>query len=268
LRQDLDLPLTAHYPKSGYFVARDGWSRRSSAMALSVPGPGLPNHAHDDALSLQLIVRGEPLLGTPLSELKSYLNRNRRAKRQRIRRHFYAMTSHNVVLVGGEPARYVDSLGSKNGPEPTPVKTEWEARGRGVRVKSAHRGYPGTRLSREIDFLHRKGWTVRDEVRGAPGKPHIARWHFEYGVEVTVEEGRFVAARGCARVEIRVGAQGRHRARLYRDTRWLGNNPLRPDEPAPWVLDVRFGGTGRDRLETEFRITRPQRRNDERRGKG
>ncbi|MCP5119626.1 MAG: hypothetical protein GY953_53180, partial [bacterium] len=56
-----DLPLTVHYPASGYFVARNGWTPRSSAMALSVPGPGLPNHAHDDGLSLQLVVRGEPV---------------------------------------------------------------------------------------------------------------------------------------------------------------------------------------------------------------
>ena len=254
VRSDRELPLAVHYPRSGYFVARDGWTRRSSAMALSVPGRGIPNHAHDDALSLQLVVRGEPVVGTPLSELYSYVNRDQRAKRQLIRGHLYAMTSHNVVLVGGEPARTVASLVPSWGPEPTPVKTEWEAHDHGVRVKGLHRGYPEFRLSREIDFCHRKGWTVRDEVRGREGRPHIARWHFEYGVEVTEEGGRFVAVKGRARVGIRVAADGKHRARLYRDTRWLGKNPMRPDEPAPWVLDVEFGGTGKDWLETEFRI--------------
>ncbi|MDP6779764.1 MAG: heparinase II/III family protein [Candidatus Latescibacteria bacterium] len=254
VRSDRRLPLAVHYPRSGYFAARDGWSKRSSAMALSVPGRGIPNHAHDDALSLQLVVRGEPMIGTPLSELYSYLNRDQRAKRQLVRGHFYAMTSHNVVLVNGEPARSVRSLVSSWGPKPTPVRTEWEAHDRGVRVRCAHRGYPDTRLSREIDFEHKKGWTVRDEVRGAEGKPHIARWHFEYGVEISEEDGCFVAERGRARLEIRFAAEGRCRARLYRDTRWLGKNPMRPGEPAPWVLDVRFGGTGRDWLETEFRI--------------
>jgi hypothetical protein len=54
--------------------------------------------------------------------------------------------------------------------------------------------------------------------------------------------------------------------RLYRDTRWLGESPVRPGEPAPWVLDVEFGGEshGRDEsspnttagveLETRFEI--------------
>ena len=254
VRWDRELPLAVHYPVSGYFVARDGWTKRSSAMALSVPDRGIPNHAHDDALSLQLVVRGEPVVGTPLSELYSYLNRDQRAKRQLIRGHFYAMASHNVVLAHGESARSARSLIASWGPEPTPVKAAWETEDRGAWVRGAHRGYPDTTLTREINFVHKKGWTVRDEVRGAEGKPHVARWHFEYGVEVREEEGRYVAERGRARVEVRLVADGKCRPRLYRDTRWLGRNPMRPDEPAPWVLDVRFGGTGRDWLETEFTL--------------
>ena len=50
--------------------------------------------------------------------------------------------------------------------------------------------------------------------------------------------------------------EGRARTRLYRDSRWLKKNPQRPGEPAPWVLDVTFGGAGDDALETEFAIER------------
>lgn len=248
------LPLTASYPSAGFFVSRDGWTPRASAMALSVPGTGLPNHAHDDALSLQLIVRGEPMIGTPISELYSYLNRNRQAQKRLIRGHFYAMTSHNVVLVGGEPLRSPASLASSWGPAPTPVQTEWEEGDDGVRVASSHEGYPGVRLSREVVFRHGKGWVVRDRVEGSARKPHVARWHFEYGVEVVEQEGLLVATRGQARLRIGLSSQGKVRARLYRDRKWLGKNPLRPEEAAPWVLDVRFGGSGDDLLETRFDI--------------
>ena len=48
-------------------------------------------------------------------------------------------------------------------------------------------------------------------------------------------------------------------ARRYRDNRWLKRNPVRPGEPAPWVLDVTFGGSGEDLLETRFDII-PKRR--------
>ncbi len=249
-----DLPLTVHYPASGYFVARDAWTPRASALALSVPGPGIPNHAHDDALTLQLIVRGEPVVGTPISELYSYFNRNRQAKKRAGRGHLYAMTSHNVVLVGGQPARSIKSLISSWGPEPTPVETSWKKIKGGIHVVSAHQGYPGVTLSREITFRHRRGWTVRDRVKGSAGKPHVARWHFEYGVEVIEEEERFVAVRGKARLGIHVASEGNFRTRLYRDRKWLGSNPLHPDHPAPWVIDVRFGGTGDDAFETRFEI--------------
>ena len=247
------LPLTVHQPASGYFVARDGWTAKSSGMALSVPGPGLPNHAHDDALSLQLVVKGESLVGTPLTELYSYLNQAR-TRVLPIRGHFYAMTSHNVVLVGGEPARSIQSLIRRWGPEPTPVRTRYTEDGDGMRVRSSHKAYPGVTLTREVAFRHKKGWAVRDRVQGKTTKPHIARWHFEYGVEVEKTSNGFKAKGDQVALRIEVSAEGKVRTRLYRDNRWLRKNPQRPGEPAPWVLDVTFGGAGDDVLETEFAI--------------
>ena len=250
----VDLPLTVHYPSSGFFVARDGWSTQASAMALSVPGPGLPNHAHDDALSLQLVVRGVPMVGTPMSALYSYLQQDRyRNRKSLIRGHYHAMTSHNVVLAGGEPIRSVSQLGENWKVEPTPVDTEWCEDDGGVRVASSHRGYPRLKVTREVRFRYRKGWTVRDRVTGKTTQAHVTRWHFEYGVEVTQTDGGFEACADGVRLGIRLEGE-RMRARLYRDNRWLEKNPLRPGESAPWVLDLRFGGTGDDAVETEFTI--------------
>ena len=247
-----DLPLTVHYPASGYFVARNGWAPRSSAMFLSVPGPGLKNHSHDDALSLQLVVRGEQVVGTPMTETYQLPYQEKHPTRG----HFYAMTSHNVVLVNGEPARSIEELSPKWGPEPTPVKTVWKEVGGGIHVLGSHKGYLGVKLSREVEFRYRKGWTVQDRVQGGEGKPHVARWHFEYGVEVVEAGDGFVAKAGDVRLGICITGEGKVQTRLYRDTRWLGKNPTRAGQPVPWVLDATFGGSGDDGLETRFEILR------------
>ena len=264
-----NLPLTVHQPASGYLVARSGWTPRSSAMFLSVPGRGLTNHAHDDALSLHLVAWGEQMVGTPMSETYQLPYQEKHPTRG----HFYAMTSHNVVLVNGQPARSIEELSPRWGPEPIPVRRSWrEIRG-GIHVSGSHRGYPGVRVSREVEFRYRKGWKVQDRVKGGEGRPHVARWHFEYGVDVVQENAGFVAEKGGVRLGIRVSGAGKMRTRLYRDARWLEQNPLRKGsrvpwvldvalnttvddvfegQPVPWVLDASFGGTGDDALETVF----------------
>ena len=254
--KSVDLPMTVYHPSAGYFVAREKWTPSASGMSFSTPGPGLMyNHAHDDALHLQLVVRGVPILGTPMTELYSYLNQDRYFGTKR-RGQFFAMTSHNLVPVEGEPVRSIESLAPRGkwGAEPIPVKVKWEEIDGGMQVLGTHRGYPGVRLSRDIVYRYGKRWTVCDRVTGKVEKPHIARWCFEYDVDVEETEDGFVAEREGVRPGIRFSSQGRARARLRRDTRWLGNNPQRMGVPAPWIIDVRFGGTGRDELVTEFEI--------------
>ncbi len=248
------LPLHVHYPNSGFFVSRTSWTRRASAMAFSLPGPGIPNHAHDDPLHLQLIVMGVPIIGSPISELYSYVNRSPQAQAQLIRGHFYAMTSHNLDLVGGEPLHTIRSLIPSWGPEPTPVDAEWESLNSGVHISGRHSGYEGVELSREVTFRHTTGWEVRDRVFGQVSKPHIIRWHFEYGVEVEENEDHLIARSDHAALRILYESNSKTKSRLYPDKKWLGRNPLRPGALAPWVLDVRFGGSGDDSVITRFGI--------------
>lgn len=244
------LQLLAFLPQSGYLVARDGWTPDSSAMAMSVPGPGLPNHGHDDALSLQLIARGEAIVGTPYSELKAIVHQDRYIHGQACGQ-LYAMTSHNVVLVAGQPLRSPRDLAGRHGAPPIPVRARVRSGAGLACVVARHAGYPGVRVARAVRFVHGRGWTVVDSVRGAPEGRHTARWHFEYGVEVKRAGRSFVARKGAARLLICAAAPGGCRTRLYRDSRWMGRNPLRPGVPAPWVLDIRFAG---ERLETAFAI--------------
>jgi hypothetical protein len=252
----VDLPDTVYFPSAGYFVAREKWTPTASGMSFSTPGPGIMyNHAHDDALHLQLVVKGVPMVGTPMSELKQHVHQDRYYGTRK-RGHFFAMTSHNLVLVGGEPAESIESLAPRGryGAYPIPVKATWEQIDGGIHAKGTHRGYEGVTLSREVTFQYRKGWTVVDRVKGHVGKANIARWHFEYGVDVEADEEGFVATCGKVRLGIRMSSDGGCRPRLRRDTRWLGKNPLRPGVPAPWVIDARFGGKGDDCLTTTFDI--------------
>ena len=260
--KSVDLPLTVYHPSAGYFVARERWTPSASGMSFSTPGPGLMyNHAHDDALHLQLVVKGVPIVGTPMTELYSYLNQDRYFGTKK-RGQFFSMASHNLVLVEGEPLRSIESLAPRNkwGAEPVPVKVVWKPVDGGIEVRGTHRGYPGVRLSREIAYRYGKSWAVRDRATGEAGRPPISRWCFEYGVKVEETDDGFVAEREGVRLGIRCVSSGRTggkaKARLYRDKKWLGNNPQRPGEPAPWVIDVRFGGTGKDELVTEFEILR------------
>jgi len=250
---EAELPLIVHQPASGRFVARDGWSSRSSAFSFSVPAGGLPNHSHDDALDLQIVARGARMIGTPAGEL--YVNVHDEAyEGSELRAHFRAMTSHNVVLGGGEPLHSLQQVGNSGVSEIISVDVGWSESPDGVCAKAAHEDYPGTRLSREVAFRHGEGWTVTDRVKGDASEPHVARWHFEYGVEVAEEGGEFVARRDGVALRMAFEAPGGASARLYRD-QWLDDcNPRRPGKRGPWVLDVAFGGTGDDELYSEFLI--------------
>jgi len=232
------LPLTACYPDSGYLVSRDGWSPRASAMSFNVPSGGKHHHTHDDPLSLQLVVRGQPMVGTPMTELYSVLNTDR-YKAGAARSHFYEMSSHNVVLVNGKPARPLTAFMSF-GLDPIPVESGWTEVPGGIDAWGRHRGYAGVCVERKIAVEHKKIWAVVDTVKGAAEGPHIARWHFEYGVEVSSDGPAFMARADKACLRIELVSDGPLRPRLRRDNRWLRNNPLRPGQPVPWVLDVAF----------------------------
>jgi hypothetical protein len=315
---EADLPLTVHFPLSGYFVARDGWTPEASALSLSVPDHGLPNHSHDDALSLQLVARGARVVGTPASSLYNIVQQDR-YREHPLRGYFRSMESHNVVLAGGRPLRSNEALAGGGGPAPTPVETTWETIPDGLRVTGRHVAYAGYTLTRDVEFRYHRGWTVRDRVtptrlavpigppgdpplgatgnRGAPpapapmgppwsghpgsiaeggrvppaaaeprlshnahppAGPHLARWHFEYGVEVQPDGDAFLASparRGEVALRISFSGAGAQ-PRLYRDT-WLEGNPTRPALATPWVLDVAFGaanGSSGAALVTEFTL--------------
>ncbi len=164
------------------------------------------------------------------------------------------MESHNVVLAGSRPARTVASLIDSWGVAPIPVTCDWEEIPGGVRFRAFHEGYAGVKLSRQIEFQFRRGWTVRDCVDGFCGQPHIQRWHFEYGVEIEKSGKGYIAAKGKACLAISFLAKSELSARAYRNEGWMPKSVRPADEPAPWVLDIQFGGGDHDCITTDFHI--------------
>ena len=244
-------PAVCHAPVSGHFLARSGQGSRASAMYLAVPNGENPytGHSHGEELSLQLVVRGECLVGTPATELYVYVNQAR-YRSTPARAYLYSTLSHNVVLVGSEALHSLDDLASGWGVVSAPVTCTWSRTARGVHVRASHEGYQGVHLSREVAFDHRSGWTVRDRVRGGGGRRHVLRWNLQYGVELSATEAGFIASRGNAGLAIDFSASTPHRARVYRNAKWLRPNLKRKGQPFPWVVDVTFGGTDDDWIET------------------
>ena len=246
-----------HYPISGYFVARSGQGRRSSAVAMTVPDGEnrFSNHAHEDALSLEIVVGGMPIIGTPATTL--YIEANSAKNRDKpLRGYTYSMESHNVVLVGSKPVSPLASFIDCWGVDPIAVKSEWNEIGGGVCLKGSHEGYKGVKLTRKMDFNFRKGWTVRDQIEGKVKKPHILRWHFEYGVEVTKEGGVFIASRGGRGLKLSFSGNVISQKKLYRNDKWMRHTLSSGRRATPWIIDVYFGEGSGDWVTTDLEIMR------------
>ena len=65
------------------------------------------------------------------------------------------------------------------------------------------------------------------------------------------------AVRGDVAVGIDFESNRLGTTKLRRNVKWLRPNAHRRGQPAPWLLEVPFGGSGNDVLETRFRIESP-----------
>ena len=248
-----EMPPASCRRGAGVLVARDRWSPDASAMVLTVPDGGLRNHAHADALNLQLVVRGVPIVGTPISRLHWLSARTGKAG-ETFSRYFRGCASHNVVLANGVP--------EENRPphyqaEPVSAVLEWKRRRKGIEARASRRLQSGGDLCREVMFYHGSGWTVRDRVLESPGKPHRLLWHLEQGVELTGDGDAFLARSGNSGLRITFESQGSLRVSMRREKPmtspqgWSGTD-------CPWILDVFFGGSSDDIVTTRFKIMQRQ----------
>jgi uncharacterized heparinase superfamily protein len=165
------------FPDGGYFVMRDGWGADASQLVIDCGPHGMMNcgHAHADALAVNVVARGRPLLvdaGTytyPGSERSAF-------------RHSRA---HNTVTVDGESSSAPDgpfTWGHVAGSR----QQAWESHAIADFFEGSHDGY--TRLAdpathtRAVLFVKQGYWVVRDRLAAAGQHEVAARWHCAPGL--------------------------------------------------------------------------------------
>ena len=158
------------YAAGGVFVMRDGWGRDASVAVIDCGphGAGSCGHAHADALSFDLTVRGRPLLVDP----GTYTYTVSAAERD----DFRTTAAHNTVTLDGQ------SSSRASGPFSWHSRVDgamerWIAHRRADLFVGRHDGFePG---GHERTMLALKGdyWVLVDRVTASAGQ-HACTAHF------------------------------------------------------------------------------------------
>ena len=187
----------------GYFVMRDGWTHDSNYLLFDCGPHGSLNcgHAHADALSFDLAARGH----TALVDAGTYTYTGSKE----LRDWFRGSHAHNTVTIDGESSSLPNGAFSwKTKARCTLVN--WISEQRFDFVSGNHDGFnrlpaPVT-LTREILFLKRDYWIIRDVFDSSTSHQLDLRFHFDshpdaestldiycFGADESVEEEAFVS---------------------------------------------------------------------------
>lgn len=161
---------SAALPDTGYAVCR---TRRGDHLIVDAGPHGFMNggHAHADALSMTLTVRGVPFLidpGTGCYTVDSA-----------VRDRFRSTPLHNTVTLDGRSQSIPDGpFHWRTRARATAV--EWRTAARFDYFEASHDGYAPDLHERAV--LARSGcWVVRDSLRGAGVHRADAHWHLDPG---------------------------------------------------------------------------------------
>ncbi len=168
------------FPDTGYFVARES---DGSHGVFDVGPHGYRNggHAHADALSLTLSVRGRPLLidpGTSTYTMSPTL-------RDRLR----SSSSHNTVTIDGRsqsvpagPFHWQSTVDAQPGACRRNPAFDW--------IEAAHDGYRPVQHRRSVVRTRRAGWLVVDAIAGPGSHTAAAHWHIDPAWQLVIDRGR------------------------------------------------------------------------------
>ena len=164
---------------SGYFVAR---TTDGSHAVLDVGPHGYRNggHAHADALSLVLSVRGRPLLIDPGSSTYTMDS----ALRDRMR----GTAGHNTVTIDDRsqsmpagPFHWASTTDAHVSVCRRNPSFDW--------IEATHDGYAPVRHRRTVVRTRSAGWLIVDAVVGAGRHAAAAYWHFDPAWHVAAARG-------------------------------------------------------------------------------
>ncbi len=174
------------FSSGGYHVMRDGWTPESNYLLFDSGPHGYGNcgHAHADALSFELVARGQTLLVDPGTF--TYTGS------PELRDLFRSSAAHNTLTVDNESSSV--AAGPFSWETIAETKTDaWISRERFDYVVGSHDGYlrltAPTTHQRSILFLKNDYWIVQDDVRSSEEHRYDLWFHFAADANVLVEGG-------------------------------------------------------------------------------
>jgi hypothetical protein len=181
------------FKDGGYYVMRDGWNASANYMRIDCGPHGTLNcgHAHADALSFDLAVRGRTILVDP----GTYTYTGSKEMRD----WFRGSAAHNTLTIDGESSSVPDGPFSwKHIARATPL--QWISRSQFDFFSGKHDGYqrlasPATHL-RDILFLKGKYWIIRDRIITQGAHRYDLHFHFARDAHPAIDSnGRAVHER-------------------------------------------------------------------------
>ena len=187
------------FSDGGAVIMRSGWDASASLMVIDSGPHGFLNagHAHADALSLDLTVKGRPVFVDPGTFTYTVAPEWRDA--------FRATAAHNAVTVDG------CSSATVAGPFQWATRSEsrceqWEVESQSgvVLFAGSHDGFerlrPSVRYTRFVAYLMPDVWVVRDEIDGAEEHELAVHWQCAPGLTCHGGAGSLVLSRGRTEV--------------------------------------------------------------------
>jgi hypothetical protein len=169
---------------SGYFVMRDGWSRRANYAVIDCGPHGALTcgHAHADALAFDLVALGCPFL----TDSGTYTYTGSLEERN----YFRSSAAHNTVTVDGESSS-VPASAFRWSHIANSRLTAWVTRPRIDYFEGTHDGYerlaePATH-HRSVFFLKNDYWVLRDRIESKGFHRVAVHFHCAPGVRGRVD---------------------------------------------------------------------------------
>jgi glycosyltransferase involved in cell wall biosynthesis len=163
------------FSNGGYYVMRDGWHGKANYLLFDCGPHGADNcgHAHADALAIEVVAKGRPML----VDSGTYTYTGSAEKRNSFRE----SAAHNVLLVDGASSSVAAGPFSWKSISRCET-TSWLSKSRFDYVEGRHDGY--RRLpeqathTRSILFLKNDYWVMRDRLESAGSHKLDLRFHF------------------------------------------------------------------------------------------
>lgn len=185
------------FPDAGTYIMRDG----DLYLCFNASGAGIHgrgSHGHNDALSIEVSAGGRAFIVDPGTYVYS-------ADLQK-RHEFRSTAFHSTVQIDGKEQNTTDlHMPFVIGNEAQPRVLAWETGAEFDRVVAEHYGYAPITHRRSVTFDKRaRAWTIDDEFFGDGEHVYEVRFHFDTGLDVSVQ-GTSVEARD-GEVSLRVAA--------------------------------------------------------------